>query len=140
MRRALAAAEAQDVGWPINLVIILYRKRLLKAYELRVYSVMWVRLHIDIEARMPVQFQSPLSNLCDVLGEIKGSARQYQSILTKNEASTRAVLIDPVLRALGWDTANTHMVEIEKTLGRYVRITPFTTVTKLPVLLLRRKL
>lgn len=66
---------------------------------------------------MPTRFQSPLSNLCDVLTQIKESAKQYQTILTKNEASTRAVLIDPVLRALGWDTANTHMVEIERTLG-----------------------
>lgn len=66
---------------------------------------------------MTAQFQSPLSNLCDVLGEIKDSAKQYKAILTKNEASTRAVLIDPILRALGWDTANTHMVEIEKSLG-----------------------
>lgn len=66
---------------------------------------------------MPARFQSPLSNLCDVLTQIKESAKQYQTILTKNEASTRAVLIDPVLRALGWDTANTHMVEIERTLG-----------------------
>src|SRR6266545_55655 len=66
---------------------------------------------------MPIGFQSPLSNLCDVLNLIKDSAKQYQSTLTKNEASTRAVLIDPVLRALGWDTANTHMVQIEKTLG-----------------------
>lgn len=66
---------------------------------------------------MTVRFQSPLSNLCDVLGEIKDSAKQYKAILSKNEASTRAVLIDPILRALGWDTANTHMVEIEKSLG-----------------------
>src|SRR5713226_7129528 len=68
-----------------------------------------------------MRFQSPLSNLCDVLGQIKDSARRYQTTLTTNEAATRAVLIDPVLRALGWDTANTNMVEVEKTLGREVR-------------------
>lgn len=67
---------------------------------------------------MPTRFQSPLSNLCDVLSEIKDSAKQYKTTLTHNEASTRAVLIDPILRALGWDTANTHMVEIEKSLGQ----------------------
>ena len=38
----------------------------------------------------------------------------YRSTLKKNEAATRAVLIDPVLRSLGWDTANTYMVEVEK--------------------------
>jgi hypothetical protein len=68
-----------------------------------------------------MRFQSPLSNLCDVLGQIKESARQYRDTLISNEAATRAVLIDPVLRALGWDTANTNMVEVEKTLGREVR-------------------
>jgi hypothetical protein len=67
---------------------------------------------------MPIRFQSPLSNLCDVLTQIRESAEQYQDTLTKNEASTRAVLIDPILRALGWDTANTYMVEIEKSQGQ----------------------
>ena len=66
---------------------------------------------------MPARFQSPLSNLCDVLTQIRESAKQYQTTLTKSEASTRAVLIDPILRTLGWDTANTHMVEIEKVFG-----------------------
>jgi predicted type IV restriction endonuclease len=68
-----------------------------------------------------MRFQSPLSNLCDVLSQIKESARQYRNTLTSNEAATRAVLIDPVLRALGWDTANTNMVEVEKTLRAEVR-------------------
>ncbi len=60
-------------------------------------------------------FQSPLSNLSDVLMQIKNSASQYRTTLTKNEAATRAVLVDPILRALGWDIANTNMVEVEKT-------------------------
>ena len=63
-----------------------------------------------------MRFQSPLSNLCDVLIQIQESANQYRAALTKNEAATRAVLIDPVLRALGWNTANTNMVEVEKTM------------------------
>ncbi|MBA3469270.1 MAG: hypothetical protein H0T53_06450 [Herpetosiphonaceae bacterium] len=67
---------------------------------------------------MPAHFQSPLSNLCDVLNQIRDSAKLYQTTLTKNESSTRAVLIDPILRTLGWDTANTYMVEIEKTQGQ----------------------
>lgn len=66
---------------------------------------------------MASRFQSPLSNLCDVLSQIQDSAQQYKQTLSKNEASTRAVLIDPILRALGWNTANTHMVEIEKSHG-----------------------
>lgn len=68
-----------------------------------------------------MRFQSPLSNLCDVLSQIKESASQYRDTLTSNEAATRAVLIDPVLRALRWDTANTNMVEVEKTLRAEVR-------------------
>ncbi len=63
-----------------------------------------------------MQFRSPLSNLSEILTELQTSAKLYQETLKKNEASTRAVLIDPVLRSLGWDTANTSMVEIEKTL------------------------
>ena len=58
--------------------------------------------------------ESPLSNLCVILTQIKDSAALYQTTLVKNEAATRAVLVDPVLRALGWDTANTYMVEVEK--------------------------
>lgn len=65
-----------------------------------------------------MRIQSPLSNLCEVLHQIKESANQYQKTLRKNEAATRAVLIDPVLRALGWDMANTNMVEVEKTLNQ----------------------
>lgn len=61
---------------------------------------------------------SPLSNLSDVLNQVKNSAAQYGSTLGKNEAATRAVLIDPILRSLGWDTSNTYMVEVEKTLAQ----------------------
>jgi hypothetical protein len=65
-----------------------------------------------------MRIQSPLSNLSDVLIQIKDSATRYQTTLKKNEAATRAVLVDPVLRMLGWDTANTYMVEVEKTLDQ----------------------
>ncbi len=65
-----------------------------------------------------MRMQSPLSNLSDVLRQSHTSAKLYQTTLKTNEAATRAVLVDPVLRALGWDTANTDMVEVEKTLGQ----------------------
>lgn len=58
--------------------------------------------------------QSPLSGLSDVLKLVKSSAENYGGQLQRNEAVTRAVLIDPVLRALGWDVANPAMVEVEK--------------------------
>ncbi len=65
-----------------------------------------------------MRIQSPLSNLCDVLVHVRSSATRYEATLRKNEAATRAVLIDPILRALGWDTSNTYMVEVEKTLSQ----------------------
>jgi predicted type IV restriction endonuclease len=65
-----------------------------------------------------VRIKSPLSNLSEVLRQVNTAGQLYQATLAVNEAATRAVLIDPILRALGWDTANTHMVEVEKTLGQ----------------------
>lgn len=61
-----------------------------------------------------MQIQSPLSNLRQVLSEVKATAR-ISDIFANNEAATRAALIDPVLKALGWDIANPNMVEVEKT-------------------------
>lgn len=58
--------------------------------------------------------QSPLSGLTETLKLVKLSATSYREQLQRNEAVTRAVLIDPVLRALGWDVANPAMVEVEK--------------------------
>lgn len=58
--------------------------------------------------------QSPLSALCETLKLVKSSATSYREQLQKNEAVTRAVLIDPVLRALGWEVANPAMVEVER--------------------------
>ncbi len=61
-----------------------------------------------------MRIKSPLSNLSDTINQVKDSAAQYRETLQRNEAATRAVLIDPILHALGWDTANTYMVEVEK--------------------------
>ena len=60
---------------------------------------------------------SPLSHLYEVLQTVRDRAGADAAILRQNEAATRAALIDPVLRALGWDTANVRMVEPEKTAG-----------------------
>ena len=65
-----------------------------------------------------MRIQSPLSDLREVLAQVRSSATSYRSTLTSNEAATRAVLIDPVLHSLGWDTSNTYMVEVEKTLNQ----------------------
>ncbi|WP_310395837.1 hypothetical protein [Hymenobacter sp.] len=50
------------------------------------------------------------------------NATANAGIFQKNEAATRAALIEPVLRALGWDTANVRMVEPEKSLGNELRV------------------
>ena len=63
-----------------------------------------------------MKIESPLNNIIDVISQVRNSAEEYKTTLRRNEAATRAVLVDPVLRALGWDTANTFMVEVEKTL------------------------
>lgn len=60
-----------------------------------------------------MEIQSPIQSLMQVLDRVQLSALTFQSKLEKNEATTRAALIDPVLCALGWDTANPGMVEFE---------------------------
>ncbi|RPI26966.1 MAG: hypothetical protein EHM70_18360 [Chloroflexota bacterium] len=60
-----------------------------------------------------MDIQSPTNSLIRVLERAKQSSKLFQNKLTKNEASTRAVLIDPVLSVLGWDTTNLNMVEFE---------------------------
>ena len=65
---------------------------------------------------------SPLATIYKVLQHVQAAAQTNTGIFRKNEAATRAALIDPVLRALGWDTANVQMVEPEKTLSNELRI------------------
>jgi len=65
---------------------------------------------------------SPLAALYTVLQNVCANAAANAELLRKNEAATRAALIDPVLRALGWDTANVRMVEPEKTIGGDLRV------------------
>lgn len=64
-----------------------------------------------------MKITSPLSNIREVLKQTKQSAENYSKV-SINEAVTRAVLIDPVLRALGWDIANIQMIEVEKRVSR----------------------
>ncbi|RTQ53461.1 hypothetical protein EJV47_01605 [Hymenobacter gummosus] len=56
---------------------------------------------------------SPLGTLISVIQSVRLQAVNNADLLKKNEAATRAALIDPILRALGWDTANVRMVEPE---------------------------
>ena len=65
-----------------------------------------------------MKIRSPLANFTTILGQIRESAERYGVTLRSNESSTRAVLIDPVLRTLGWDTSNPFMVEVEKKIDK----------------------
>ena len=58
---------------------------------------------------------SPLLIICHTIEQVRSSADTNAGIFQKNEAATRAALIDPMLRALGWDTTNVRMVEPEHT-------------------------
>lgn len=62
-----------------------------------------------------MKIASPLANFTDLLKSVNSAVSRYSSTLRSNEASTRAVLVDPVIRALGWNTGNPAMVEVEKT-------------------------
>jgi hypothetical protein len=65
---------------------------------------------------------SPFGDFFKILCEIQEKALLFQGRLSKSEASTRVVLIDPVLKALGWDTSNPTMIEFEKTLPPQSRV------------------
>ena len=58
--------------------------------------------------------------LDDLVGEIKklqGRIEQHRPALSQSEALTRYALIDPLLRALGWDTADPALVTPEYRVG-----------------------
>jgi hypothetical protein len=62
--------------------------------------------------------KSPIATLCEVLKQVRDSSKTYRVQLSQNETATRAVLVDPVLRALGWDIEKPTMVEVERTVHR----------------------
>jgi hypothetical protein len=64
------------------------------------------------------EIKSPLAELKNTLIQVREAARVYSRALQNNEAATRAVLIDPLLRALGWDTGNPFMVEVESKISQ----------------------
>lgn len=62
-----------------------------------------------------MSISSPLATLLATLANVCQQAQQHQALLSKNEAATRAALINPVLQALGWDVSDMRMVEPERT-------------------------
>ena len=58
-----------------------------------------------------------LDELVDVFETLKARINEYRTVLQGNEAQTRLSLIDPLLRALGWDTADPARVRPEYNLS-----------------------
>ena len=57
---------------------------------------------------------SPLAAIYQIIQQVQAQAAANAHLFQNNEAATRAALIDPILRALGWDTTNVRMVEPER--------------------------
>ncbi|MEM4667194.1 MAG: type I restriction endonuclease [Thermofilum sp.] len=57
---------------------------------------------------------SSLDNLLETFKKLRERIDRYRNLLEKNEMLTRYVLIDPLLRALGWDTENPEHVRPEE--------------------------
>ena len=58
-----------------------------------------------------------LDDLVGVIETLQGRIEQHRPALSQSEALTRYALIDPLLRALGWDTADPALVTPEYTVG-----------------------
>ena len=54
-----------------------------------------------------------LDELVEVIEELRGRINEHRTVLQGSEAQTRSSLIDPLLRALGWDTADPALVRSE---------------------------
>ena len=61
-----------------------------------------------------VKAVSSLDNLIETVKKLRERIDRYRNLLEKNEMLTRYVLIDPLLRALGWDTENPDIVRPEE--------------------------
>ncbi|MEM2863427.1 MAG: hypothetical protein QXW20_07960, partial [Ignisphaera sp.] len=60
---------------------------------------------------------SCLDNLIEIIKKLRERIERYRNLLEKNEMLTRYVLIDPLLRALGWDIENPEQVRSEERQG-----------------------
>ncbi len=56
-------------------------------------------------------------NLVKVIGTVRGRIERHRAALSQSEALTRYALIDPLLRELGWDTADPDLVTPEYTVS-----------------------
>ena len=60
----------------------------------------------------------PLENLLELVETLRTRINEHGAALRKNETLTRYALIDPLLRELGWDTADPSIVVPEDPAGR----------------------
>ena len=60
----------------------------------------------------------PIADLLELVVKLKGRIESHGPALRQNEALTRYPLIDPLLRALGWDTEDPAVVIPEYTAGK----------------------
>ena len=58
-----------------------------------------------------------LDELAGCIEQLKARMRSHRTILEENETRTRAALIDPLLRALGWDVSDPAVVMAEYKVG-----------------------
>ena len=54
-----------------------------------------------------------LDDLVQTIEMLRARVSKYAPDLSKNEIRTRAVLIDPMLKVLGWDAADPALVTVE---------------------------
>ena len=54
-----------------------------------------------------------LRPLTATISQVRVAMNEHEQKLSTNEMKTRYVLIDPILRALGWDVGDLHVVEVE---------------------------
>ena len=54
-----------------------------------------------------------LQPLHDVIVTVRAAINEHEETLSKDETKTRCILIDPILRALGWDVSFLQDVEVE---------------------------
>lgn len=59
-----------------------------------------------------------LEDLCKLIETVRCKSQQFGHLLSQSEALTRYVLIDPILRSLGWDTENPETVRPEYSPGQ----------------------
>ena len=54
-----------------------------------------------------------LRPLTAAISQVRVAMNEHEQKLSTNEMKTRYTLIDPILRALGWDVSDLHVVEVE---------------------------